>query len=307
MATTEVHENEENSAVGGLLVLNKPAGISSRKLVDQVARYLPRTKVGHAGTLDPLATGILIVCVGPATRLVESVQEFAKTYQTSVRLGARSDTLDADGQIEFEPSPKVPSADEVEAAIRPLVGTVNQTPPAYSAKRIGGKRAYKLARVGQTLELAPNPVRIDRITVLEFAWPHVSLEIDCGGGTYIRSIARDLGDALGCGGYVETLVRTRTGPFTLEHALDIADLSAESIRDRLRPLLEAVPALTRIVLVPSQVEAIVQGKRLAIGDLCGSGNAISGRVALVDSEGKLIALADIDPESALCQPRKVFA
>ncbi len=296
----------KDSAATGILVLDKPTGITSRKLVDQVARLLPRSKVGHAGTLDPLATGILIVCVGAATRLVENLQEMPKTYRTLIRLGARSDTLDADGRIEVVESPTIPSSNEIQQAILPLSGTVNQRPPAYSALRIQGKRAYDLARAGQTIDLAPRLVRIDRIAVINDTWPHLELEIDCGGGTYIRSIARDIGDALGCGGYVETLVRTRTGPFTLEQAIDPAMLSAESIHGLLRPALDAVSTLPRLELDASQIEAITQGKRLSTGDLSGELARSAGQVALVDSEGTLIALGQLDLEQGWIQPRKVL-
>ncbi len=148
---------------------------------------------------------------------------------------ARSDTLDADGRIEVQASPRVPSSDEIQQAVLPLSGMVSQTPPAYSAKKIQGKRAYELARAGQTPEMTPRPRanRPDRRARLH--GPHLELEFDCGGGTYIRSIARDIGEALGCGGLVEALSRTRIGPFTLEQAVDQAALSAESIDGQLRP------------------------------------------------------------------------
>jgi tRNA pseudouridine55 synthase len=304
--TTELPEKIGDSAVGGLVVLNKPTGISSRKLVDQVARCLPRSKVGHAGTLDPLASGILIVCVGPATRLVQNVQDLSKSYTTLVRLGARSDTLDADGCIEVEMSPTIPTSHQVEEAIRPFTGIVIQTPPAYSAKKIQGKRAYELARAGQTLELAPCEVRIDRIHVIDYTWPHLHLEIDCGGGTYIRSIARDIGDALGCGGLVETLIRTRTGPFTLEQAFDPSELSRESIHRCLRPAIDAVPDLTQVVLDDDQVKAVIQGKRLPAGDLRGEWSGATGQIALLDPEGRLIALAELNLAQGWVQPRKVL-
>jgi tRNA pseudouridine55 synthase len=299
--------NVKDSTASGILVLNKPTGITSRKLVDQVARLLPRTKVGHAGTLDPLATGILIVCVGAATRLVENVQDLPKTYRTLIRLGARSDTLDADGRIEIEASPNVPSSGEIQQAIFPLAGTVMQQPPAFSAIKIQGKRAYDLARAGQTIDLTPRLVRIDRIGVIDYAWPHLELEIECGGGTYIRSIARDVGDALGCGGYVEALVRTRTGPFTLELAIDPQALSSESIQGLLRPALDAVPTLPRLELDAGQIEAITQGKRLRAQDLPGELTGLAGQVALLNSEGTLIALGELEPEQGWLQPRKVLA
>ena len=132
-----------NAAMTGIIVLNKPSGITSRRLVDQVARLVPRLKVGHAGTLDPLATGILIVCIGPATRLVEYLQALPKSYRTVVRLGARSDTLDADGRIEPAASPRIPSLTEIHKAIVPLEGTVIQKPPSYSALKIEGQRSVR--------------------------------------------------------------------------------------------------------------------------------------------------------------------
>jgi tRNA pseudouridine55 synthase len=306
MAANPTRRSVVDRAATGILILNKPSGITSRKLVDQVARLLPRSKVGHAGTLDPLATGILIVCIGPATRLVENLQDLPKSYQTLIRLGARSDTLDADGRIEVEPAPRIPTLTEIDVAIRPLVGLVAQQPPAYSALKIQGKRAYDLARAGETPELAARPVRIDQIVVKDFTWPYLELEIDCGGGTYIRSIARDIGDALQCGGYVATLVRHRTGPFTLAQAVDPGTLSAESLAGLLRPALDAVPNLPRLELDLAQVEAIAQGKRLSTRDLRLEPPSPAGPVALVDAEGTLIALGEVDPEQAWVQPRKVL-
>ncbi len=306
MSTNRGTRDGPDRATTGILVLNKPAGITSRKLVDQVARLLARSKVGHAGTLDPLATGILIVCVGTATRLVENLQGLSKTYRTLVRLGARSDTLDADGRIEHVVSPRVPSLIEVEEAVNPLVGAVTQQPPAYSALKVQGRRAYDLARAGQTPDLAARPVRIDRIAVIRYAWPDLELEVDCGGGTYIRSIARDIGDAVGCGGYVETLVRLRTGPFHLDQAIDPGELSAESIPGLLRPPIEAVPTLPRLVLDADQVTAITQGKRVPIRDLPDEFPTVAAAVALVDADGTLIALGELDSAREWAQPRKVL-
>jgi len=305
METDEPRKPAEPAAVMGILILNKPSGITSRKLVDRVARLVPRIKVGHAGTLDPLASGILIVCVGAATRLVETLQELPKSYRSVVRLGARSDTLDADGRIVAEPCPRVPSPLDVENALPPFLGQIVQRPPDYSALKIKGRRAYDLARAGHAVELAPRPVRIDHIAVLRYAWPLLELEIDCGSGTYIRSIARDLGEALACGGFVENLVRTRVGPFTLERAVGPEDLSTESIDRHLRPALDAVPNLPRLVLDPSQLESIVHGRRLTAAEL-GSPRIPAGRVALLDSAGNLVALGDLDPREGWLQPRKVL-
>jgi tRNA pseudouridine55 synthase len=270
-----------------------------------VARLVGRAKVGHAGTLDPLASGVLVVCVGSATRLVEDIQGLPKSYRTVVRLGARSDTLDADGRIEVKEDAPVPSRDDVAAAVSPLVGEVDQLPPEYSALKVGGRRAYDLAREGRAFDLAPRRVRIDRIEVVRYEWPRLELEIDCGSGTYIRSIARDLGEALGCGGLVEVLVRTRIGPFSLEGAVDPAGISAGSLPRLLRPAIEAVAGRPRLVLGPNQVEAIAAGRRLSAEVEVLAGFS-PGSIALVDTEGQLVALAEADPASGWIQPRKVF-
>jgi tRNA pseudouridine55 synthase len=290
---------------GGILVVDKPRGMTSRAVVDRVLRLVGRVKVGHAGTLDPLASGVLVVCIGPATRLVEEIQALPKSYRTVVRLGARSDTLDADGRIECVENPRVPSPDELAPALAPLVGDVDQVPPEYSALKIGGRRAYDLARSGHAVALAARRVRIDRIAVIRYAWPHLELEIDCGSGTYIRSIARDVGEALGCGGLVDVLVRTRIGPFSLAAAADLDGLSAGSVASWLRPAVEAVAGLPRLVLDPNQVAAIAAGRRLPAGLEIAAGLA-PGPIALLDPDGRLAALGELDQAGEWIQPRKVF-
>jgi tRNA pseudouridine55 synthase len=289
----------------GILILNKPSGPTSRDLVDQVARLMPIAKVGHAGTLDPLATGILIVCVGAATRLTDLLQHMQKSYRTLIRLGARSDTLDADGLIKIEPAPRVPSLASVHDALIPLRGSVEQVPPDHSALKIKGRRAYDLARAGRPVDLAKRIVQIDRIMVLEYAWPDLELEIDCSKGTYIRSIARDVGEALGCGGYVHTLVRTRIGPFTVEEAIDPSLLTADSIGRLMRPPVDAVAHLPRLVLDAVQIEAMAHGRTLAVPET-GCEFESSGFIALVDSGGSLLGLAELDSQRKWLQPRKVL-
>ncbi len=291
----------------GILVVDKPSGMTSRSVVDVIARAVPHAKVGHSGTLDPLASGILILCVGAATRLVEAVQRFPKSYRTVIHLGARSDTLDADGRIEAVASPPIPSVAEIGRVLPSLSGRALQQPPNYSALKVKGKRAYDLARAGLRFELAPRLVQIDLIAVLSYEWPRLELEIECASGTYIRSIARDAGDLLGCGGYVETLVRTRVGPFSLAAAVSLEALSdANSIRRHLRPAIEAVPDLPRVVLSPSQVEAVAFGRRLSATDLAGPPET-AGDVALVSEDGELVALAESNPHEGWIQPRKVFS
>jgi tRNA pseudouridine55 synthase len=290
----------------GLLNLDKPAGLTSRAVVDRVAGALPGTKVGHAGTLDPLATGVLVVCIGAATRLIEFVQRMPKTYRTVVRLGARSDTLDADGLVTEVVDPRRPDEAEVRAALARQVGTIEQRPPEFSALKVRGRRAYDLARAGRAVDLAPRLVTIERIDLLGYEWPRLELEIACGSGTYIRSIARDLGEALGCGGLVEVLTRTRIGPFTRAEAIDPETLTAESIPGRLHPALDALADLPRVGLSAEQVAAVAQGKALAVAEVA-PGAAVTGELALIGPDGTLVALAECAPGSDRICPRRVLA
>ena len=275
--------------MNGLLVLDKPAGVTSRDVVNVVQRWLPRrTKVGHAGTLDPLATGVLVVCVGSVTRLVESIHEMPKTYRTRVRLGATSDTDDADGTLTPNPAAGPAAEADVRAALAGFVGDVRQTPPAYSAAHVGGKRAYDLARRGRELDLASRTVRIDAIDVLGYDWPTLELEIRCGTGTYIRSIARDLGERLGVGGHVEALRRTRVGPFVPDMAPSL-DHKPADVRNVLRPAREAVASLPPVTLTEAEIDRLRHGQPIA------SGSAAEGsESAGLDAAGKLVAVIRAD-------------
>nr|WP_303652678.1 tRNA pseudouridine(55) synthase TruB [Paludisphaera mucosa] len=285
----------------GILSLDKPPGVTSRDVVNRVGRLLPRkVKAGHAGTLDPLATGVLVICIGPATRLIEYVQRMGKTYRSTFRLGARSDTHDVDGTVVATPDPRVADRDEIEAALASQTGEVLQQPPEFSALKVAGRRAYDLARAGEAVELAPRPVRIDRIRVLDYAWPRLEVEIDCGSGTYIRSIARDLGEALGCGAVMETLVRTRIGVFAQADAAAPGDLDRETLAEALRPALDAVPDLPRVALDAVALADVLLGRKIA-GDA-----PPESEVALIGPGGRLVALGRADADGRSIQPRKVL-
>ncbi len=289
----------------GILNLHKRTGVTSRDVVDRVTRLFRREKVGHAGTLDPLASGVLVVCVGKATRLVEMIQRQQKTYRTTICLGARSNTDDADGTIAVEPGPRVPDRSEIDAVIPSFLGEIEQRPPVFSALKIKGRRAYDLARAGEAVELAPRSVRIDRIEVVGYEWPRLELEIDCGGGTYIRSIARDLGDALGCGGYVEILTRTRIGAFPIDQAVNPDLLDGASIDSHMLPALAAVCDLPRVVIAGVQLDELAQGRKLSFESPPGK-SPVDGLIAVVDPSDRLVALAEFDPADGLLQPRKVL-
>jgi tRNA pseudouridine55 synthase len=291
---------------GGFLVVDKQSAMTSRAVVNRIVRSVGDAKVGHSGTLDPLASGILIICIGAATRLVEAFQRMAKSYETAIDLGACSDTLDADGCIESVACTSIPTELEVARVLSLLSGSVLQRPPDFSALKIKGKRAYELARAGQRVDLTPRLVQIDAIAIKSYEWPRLKLQIDCASGTYIRSIARDIGELLGCGGYVETLIRTKVGPFTLKEAVRLDALSdPAAIAHFLRPAIEALPDLPRVVLSQSQVEAVGCGRRLWATDL-GSQLETAGDVALTSEDGQFVALAQFNPSEGWVQPRKVF-
>lgn len=213
-----------------MINLDKPVGPSSARLVARVKKLLPpKTKIGHAGTLDPFASGVLLLLIGKATRLSESLMDQPKSYQTTIKFGATTETDDPESPEIVRADAAPPPLAAIEAALAEMTGTVMQRPPAYSAMKIGGRRAYKLARAGKKVELVPRPVRIDGIRILKYEWPFLEISVDCGRGTYIRAIARDLGEKLGVGGYLTALRRTRVGGFTAEKAVLVETLEKETV------------------------------------------------------------------------------
>lgn len=220
----------------GFLILDKPLGLSSASALNRAKRALPRgTKIGHAGTLDPLASGVLVAMVGKCTKLCERVMGQPKRYEATVTLGATSATDDAEGPITPVDVATPPTRAQVEEALQKFVGTIEQLPPTFSAMKIGGKRACDRTRDGETVVLQPRQVRIDAIAVVAYAWPELKIVIDCGRGTYVRSVARDLGAALGVGGYLSALRRTRVGPFDLGRAATLEALAERGVEAFLLP------------------------------------------------------------------------
>ena len=210
----------------GVLPIDKPANIGSFGVVARVKRLVPRgTKVGHAGTLDPFATGLLLVLIGKATRQCEAMMDQAKTYETTITLGATTETNDPTAPVMPWPDATPPALQTIQAALLNFVGSIAQRPPVYSALKVGGRRASDRVRDGETIELPPRNVQIYSIDLLRYEWPHLQLRIECGRGTYIRAIARDLGEMLNVGGYLTQLRRTRIGQYDVAaaHALDNLD------------------------------------------------------------------------------------
>jgi tRNA pseudouridine55 synthase len=282
----------------GILVIDKPAGMTSRDAVDLVQRGFPRgTKIGHTGTLDPLASGVLVLCLGHATRLAEFVQAMPKTYICEFTLGARSETDDAEGPIVPATGAKPPNREAIDAALGAFVGRIEQAPPAYSAAKVSGERAYAMARRGRTVDLAARIVRIDAIEALRYDYPLLSLKIDCGKGAYIRALARDLGERLGCGGYVSKLRRTRVGPFNVE---DAEPPSNNHRPRRLRPLAAAVAHLPAVTLTDIDITRLRQGQRISVATPC---DALF--VAVFDRFGNLAAVAKPIDGGTRLQPDRV--
>jgi tRNA pseudouridine55 synthase len=221
--------------LSGVINLDKPAGLTSARLVDRVKRFLPRgTKIGHAGTLDPFATGVLLLLVGRATKSCELLMGQRKGYDATVKLGARTATDDLEAPEEAVEGYANPTEERVRAAVARQVGAIEQRPPAFSAMKVGGQRAYKLARQGEAVEIKPRTVQIYSIDVLAYEWPTVRLRVECGRGTYIRAIARDLGEALGTGGYLTELRRTFVGAFRAEEAVTLETLQADGVERYLK-------------------------------------------------------------------------
>jgi tRNA pseudouridine55 synthase len=290
-------------APDGLLVLDKPPGITSRAAVDRALRWFPRgSRVGHTGTLDPLATGVLVLCIGNATRLGEYVQDMSKVYRAGLLLGARSDTDDADGVRTECTVERPPTRADVLAALPSFLGEIDQIPPAYSAAKVTGRRAYALARQGEEVLLRPRAVRVKRLDVLGFYYPRLDLEIECGKGTYIRSLARDLGDRLGCGALVQSLRRLRVGPFTADAGVS-PDAERDTALARLLPLSAAVAELPAVTLSESQAKRLAQGQRIPWTPP----GTFWEEVAVFDPRNELVAVAAWDAGRRELRPVKVLS
>lgn len=289
----------------GILPVDKPTGPTSHDVVAMVRHALEVRRVGHFGTLDPFASGLLVLGVGPATRLAPFAVDHPKTYLATIRLGATSTTDDAEGEIRTIEAAEPPSRETIESACRTWTGSVEQVPPAYSAKHVGGRRAYALARAGEAVALPSETVRIDRIEVLRYEWPELAIEVECGPGTYVRALARDLGEALETGGYCQALRRTRVGPIEVGQALD-----ADGLRDpgRTRSALLAAESAVldrpAVDLDAAGADTVAHGGRVAAPEeLPGSASWVRLR-----GPGGFLGMGErIEAEGgAWIQPRKIL-
>ena len=253
--------------LSGILCVDKPLGITSHDVVGRVRRVAGLRRVGHAGTLDPLATGVLLLALGRATRLIEYLVGHDKVYQTTVRLGQMTATYDAAGDVLEERPFHHLTLPQIENALTQFRGDILQQPPIYSAIKQGGQPLYKLARQGKTeVERPYRPVTIHELTLLNWEPPHLSLRIHCSSGTYIRSLGHDLGEALGCGGHLSGLRRLAVGDFGLETAVPLNDLTPENITDYLLAPDTAVRHLPRVDLPETAAADLLQGKPIPQDD-----------------------------------------
>ena len=268
----------------GVIPVDKPIGVSSRHVVDVVARALGTKAVGHAGTLDPLASGVVIVCVGHATKLVDYVHDLPKHYVAAFLLGRSSPSDDFETPIEEEANPVRPTLAEIEAAAAAFRGDILQRPCDYSAVHVEGKRAYRLARKGRPLVLESKPVRIERLAITGYEWPRLAVEIECSSGTFVRALGRDLAESLGTKAVMESLVRTAVGPFALPASTPLDAITPDGVRSSLLPAAAAVAHLPSMVLGDDVLADAVRGGLLE----CAASTAAA--VAALDATGQLVGI-----------------
>ncbi len=280
----------------GVLVVDKPQGPTSHDIVAAVRQWVRPSKTGHTGTLDPAATGVLPVCVGAATRLSRFLARGPKAYAGRIVLGIATNTYDAEGSIVASlPADRV-SLQDARRAAAALTGDLMQTPPPWSAKRVGGRRSYALARVGKQGLLSPCPVRVDRFDLLELEGSSLTFEVECSSGTYVRSLAQDLGAALGCGAHLAELRRTRSGPFTVERASSLGEVEEAARRGALAeilvPLEEVDLGLETARLTLSGARSALAGRRIALSEISSPVPGGMAQVRLLDPAGRLLGVAE---------------
>jgi tRNA pseudouridine55 synthase len=297
----------------GILVFNKPTGITSFDVVRMVRRGTGEKRVGHAGTLDPLATGVLLVLLGQASRISEYLMDLPKTYHATLRLGQTTDTYDAEGRVTAERPVDVSEAQLREVAAT-FLGETRQRPPRYSAVKVGGKPAYSMARKGEEVDLAERTVTVHRIEVTAFSPPFAEIEVDCSRGTYVRTIAHDIGERLGCGAHLAGLVRTRIGPFTLDDAVTEAELreafESGMWAGLLQPIDRGLMALPAVTARMSLEQDLRHGQAIILDEAAALPvpNPADGAEARAYAEdGSLIGIVRYDAAAKMWRPRKILS
>ncbi len=300
-------ERDDNlkNIVSGVLVVDKPIGLTSHDVVQIIRRGTGIRRAGHTGTLDPRASGVLVILVGPAVRLSEYVSASDKRYQATIRMGASTDTYDAEGSF-TGPTVSVDdiTEDQFNDVLQQFIGEIEQVPPPYSAVKVKGRKAYEMARQGEEVDLAPRMINVYSLDILEWAPPESVVDVYCSSGTYVRSLANDLGKALGTGAHLVGLRRTKSGRFTLRDAVPLRRLeeafTAGNWYRFLIPAAEALGDWPMVELDADEVELVRHGHRVPAEP------GAKGLARGVSQQGDLVALLEVDEETGEWQPRKVF-
>lgn len=293
--------------IRGVLLLDKPRGITSNHALQRVKRLYDAAKAGHTGSLDPLATGMLPICFGAATRLGAYLLDAHKSYRVTARLGAATDTGDADGTVTERREAPIPAETDVRAALAGFVGEIEQVPPMYSALKQDGVRLYRLARRGVTVEREARRVTIDAVTFEDYAWPELRFSVRCSKGTYVRTLVVDVAAALGTLGHVQELRRCAVDPFTAEQMTSLETLEAfaaqgdhEALDRLLLPADSALPDWPAVVLGPDAAERLSHGQAVAADPAW-----LVGRTKVYGEPRELLAIAEVTPDGRLV-PQRVF-
>lgn len=292
----------------GILLVDKPSGMTSHDVVDRVRKASGIRRVGHTGTLDPNATGLLVLCLGKATRLSEHLTGLDKEYEGTMRLGLVTESYDSDGQVvEEHPIPDV-TIEQIQAFCDRFVGDIEQLPPMVSAVKVGGERLYKIARKGETVERTPRKITVHEFTVLSYVKPDAVIRVRCTSGTYVRALCHDVGQLLGCGAILSSLRRTRVGKHEVSSAIALDDLTGpEQVRERLVPMGQALD-FPEVIIKPGSHAIVLSGGSLSPRDLIKPCVNVEGWVQVKAESGRLLALGVVEPSAAGARvhARRVF-
>lgn len=289
----------------GILNINKASGMTSHDVVAKVRKLIKQKRVGHAGTLDPAATGVLPICIGQGTRVAEYLSESGKAYQAVITFGIVTDTYDSEGSVLRTKDASELQLEQIAAALPAFLGKQMQLPPSYSAIKLQGQPAYKRARAGETIVLEPRPIEIEQLQILDWQSPQLTLAITCSKGTYIRSLAYDLGERLGYGAHLSSLVRTRSGPFVLAESITLAQLGEAIEQGTWNGYV--YPPDTALAQYPSIHLDASTSARVLHGNAFHYALPTTTDLARVyDAAGRFVAIAHWNPQHTIWQPTKVF-
>ena len=296
-------------SINGIINVNKPPGITSMDVIRRIRRASGLRRVGHSGTLDPLASGVMVVALGVATRLLEYITEFNKSYAAKIELGKSSDTYDGEGEILNSDLEVIVSNSDLRSAIQTFKGTQSQIPPMHSAIKVNGVKLYDLARKGITIDRAPRLVNLYDACISDFKSPELELQITCSKGFYVRAFANDLGVQLGCGAYLKKLVRTSVGKFNIENSLSLDFIETNLQKNKTRVLLHKLE--TVLDPIPKLRLDFDETKKIQTGiSIPAEGNHKAAANSLISmaltEEGKLVAIMRFNEEDLIWKPEKVF-